>query len=134
MSDVTQLTGVGQIALLVTDIGDTERFYRDVLGLPHLYTFGDLAFFDCGGTRLFLRAVPADDWAAGSIVYFRVGDLNAAHERLSAGGLRFEGAPQLIHRHEDGTEEWMAFFRDPAGNVLALMSQLQSSDPAVPVT
>lgn len=59
MSDTTQITGVGQIALQVTDIGQTERFYRDVLALPHLYTFGDLAFFDCGGTRLFLRAVPA---------------------------------------------------------------------------
>ncbi len=119
----TQLTAVGQIALLVTDVEEAERFYRDVLELRHLYTFDDLTFFDCGGTRLFLRAVRPDDWAAGSIVYFQVADLHAAHDRLAAAAVGFQGAPHMIHRHEDGTEEWMAFFTDPAGNVLALMSQ-----------
>ena len=42
---------IGQIARSVTDIAAAERWYRDVLGLTHLYTFGTLAFFDCGGTR-----------------------------------------------------------------------------------
>jgi len=72
MPESSQPTGVGQIALLVTDVDGAERFYRDVLGLPHLYTFGDLTFFDCGDTRLFLRAVPVAEWTAGSIVYFQV--------------------------------------------------------------
>jgi methylmalonyl-CoA/ethylmalonyl-CoA epimerase len=30
----------------------------------------------------------------------------------------------MIHRHPDGTEEWMAFFEDPDGGVLALMSRV----------
>lgn len=124
MSAPTQLTSVGQIALLVTDLEEAERFYRDALALPHLYTFGDLTFFDCGGTRLFLRAVPAVEWKPGSIIYFQVGDVHAAYDRLTAANVRFEGAPQLIHRHEDGTEERMVFFTDPTGNTLALMSQL----------
>ncbi|MBA2555031.1 MAG: VOC family protein [Geodermatophilaceae bacterium] len=131
MTDVTRLTSVGQIALHVTDIEDAERFYRDVLVLRHLYTFGQLSFFDCGGTRLYLQAVPADKWTPGSIVYFMVGDVRAAHARLAAEGLRFDAAPQLIHRHEDGTEEWMAFFCDPAGNMLALMSQFGRADSGV---
>jgi hypothetical protein len=34
--------------------GRPQRSGIAVLGLPHLYTYGDLAFFDCGGVRLFL--------------------------------------------------------------------------------
>jgi catechol 2,3-dioxygenase-like lactoylglutathione lyase family enzyme/DNA-binding CsgD family transcriptional regulator len=132
MPDPTTLTSVGQIALYVTSVDDTERFYRDVLGLPHLYTFGDLAFFDCGGIRLYLHAVDPEKWVAGSVVYFRVGDIHATYERLLAEGVHWNGAPHLIHRHDDGTEEWMAFFTDPAGNTLALMSQVRHHPPDDP--
>ena len=54
MDQQSTLGPIGQIARHVTDIEAARRWYRDVLGLPHLYSFGDLAFFDCGGTRLFL--------------------------------------------------------------------------------
>ena len=124
MIDSTALTSVGQVALHVTSVDDTERFYRDVLGLPHLYTFGDLTFFDAGGTRLYFQAIEPEKWVAGSVVYFRVGDIHDACKKLTASGIHFTGAPQMIHRHDDGTEEWMVFFTDPAGNVLALMSKI----------
>ncbi len=45
---------LGQISRTVSDITTARRWYGEVLGLPHLYSFGDLAFFDCGGVRLFL--------------------------------------------------------------------------------
>jgi hypothetical protein len=32
----------------------------------------------------------------------------------------------LVHRHADGTEEWMAFLKDPEGRPLAIMSQVGS--------
>ena len=89
---------------------------------PHLYTFGKLAFFDCGGVRLFLEQGDGRDAA---VLYFRVPDIRAAHTTLQARGVEFEGAPHLIHRHADGLEEWMAFFHDNEGRVLALMSQVQ---------
>lgn len=117
------LSAVGQVALHVTSTEIARHFYGDVLGLAHLYTYGDLTFFDCGGTRLYLQAVPGDSWAAGTIVYFRVGAIHAAYERLVAAGVEFTQAPQMIHRHEDGAEEWMAFFTDPSGNALALMGR-----------
>jgi hypothetical protein len=41
-----------------------------------------------------------------------------------ARGVKFTHAPHRIHRHADGTEEWMAFFEDPDGRPLALMSQV----------
>jgi DNA-binding CsgD family transcriptional regulator/catechol 2,3-dioxygenase-like lactoylglutathione lyase family enzyme len=109
---------IGQIARSVTDLGSAERWYRDILGLPHLYTFGKFAFFDCQGTRLFLN----EDQGDASILYFRVPDIRAAHEEFEGRGVKFVTAPHLVHRHSDGTEEWMAFFEDDEGRPLALMS------------
>ena len=58
-----------------------------------------------------------------SVIYFRVPDIRAAHAQLLERGVTFESAPHLIHRHADGVEEWMAFFKDPEGRTLAIMSQ-----------
>jgi DNA-binding CsgD family transcriptional regulator/catechol 2,3-dioxygenase-like lactoylglutathione lyase family enzyme len=114
------ISQVGQIARSVSDTAASEKWYREVLGLRHLYTFGTLAFFDIGGTRLML----AQEGGATkeSILYLRVGDIAAAHQALQARGVRFTHAPHMIHKHADGTEEWMAFFEDPDGRPLALMS------------
>ncbi|HTU65025.1 MAG TPA: VOC family protein [Steroidobacteraceae bacterium] len=120
--DVTlQLGPIGQIARSVGDTAASERWYRDVLGLPHLYTFGTLAFFDLGGTRLMLSQEGGA--AKESILYLRVPDIVAAHATLQSRGVNFTHAPHLIHRHADGTEEWMAFFEDPDGRPLALMAR-----------
>ena len=117
-----KLGPIGQIARSVSDTPASERWYRDVLGLPHLYTFGTLAFFDCGGTRLMLSQEGGA--AKESILYLRVGDIAAAHQTLTARGVVFTHAPHMIHRHANGTEEWMAFFTDPDGRPLALMAEM----------
>jgi catechol 2,3-dioxygenase-like lactoylglutathione lyase family enzyme len=123
-----ELGVIGQIARPVSNIETAVDFYGKVLGLPHLYTFGDLAFFDCGGTRLFLSANegPADP----SILYFRVDDIQSAYDELRARGVEFEQAPHLIHKHDNGIEEWMAFFPDPDGHLLAIMAQTAPLTPA----
>jgi catechol 2,3-dioxygenase-like lactoylglutathione lyase family enzyme/DNA-binding CsgD family transcriptional regulator len=127
-NDVDQrvrLGAIGQVSLPVGDIEQAVAWYRDVLALTHLYTFGTLAFFDCDGVRLFLSAEPSSPRPpSATILYFRVPDIQSAHTALAERGVAFEGAPHRIHRHADGTEEWMAFFRDPDGNLLALMSQV----------
>ena len=118
---------VGQIARSVKDIRAAEAWYRDVLGLRHLYTYGSLAFFDCDGIRLFLAEAEAADAALQqSVIYFRVDDIKAAFEALSGRGVAFQGPPHMIFRHEIGLEEWMAFFDDPGGGLLALMAPVQS--------
>lgn len=118
-----RLGPIGQISRTVRDIDEACAWYGQVLGLKHLYTFGKLAFFDLGGTRLYLSAEGAE---AGpeSILYLRVDDIGAAYNELTARGVEFKGAPHLIFRHADGLEEWMAFFKDPEGRMLALMSQV----------
>lgn len=114
---------IGQISRTVSDIEQSVQWYRDVLGLPHLYTFGTLAFFDCGGTRLYLSQ-EGEVSKSESILYLRVDDIVSAHKTLEERGVEFTSAPHPIHKHADGTEEWMAFFNDPDGRPLGLMSQV----------
>lgn len=119
-----KLGPIGQVSRSVRDIGESERWYRDTLGLPHLYTFGKLAFFDCGGTRLYLSQ---ESVAPGpeSILYLKVTGIESACKALKERGVEFTNAPHMIFRHADGTEEWMAFFKDPEGRQLALMEQIR---------
>jgi DNA-binding CsgD family transcriptional regulator/catechol 2,3-dioxygenase-like lactoylglutathione lyase family enzyme len=129
MSGDLKLGPLGQVARAVGDIAVAEAWYRDVLGLTHLYTFGKLAFFDCGGTRLFLEEGENVEVAGlhnDSVLYFRVDDIDAAHAELTTRGVELVGAPHMIFKHEDGTEEWMAFFNDPDGKPLAIMSQVKA--------
>lgn len=119
----TDLGPIGQIARPVKDIRAAERFYKEVVGLPHLYTYGNLAFFDCGGVRLFLSEGDGDDGA--SILYFRVADIHRAARDIAARGAEITHAPHMIHKHPDGAEEWMAFFKDEEGRPLALMAQVK---------
>lgn len=124
MTDVN-LTSIGQVSLTIDDVERAVGFYRDVLGMKHLYTFGDLAFFDCDGTRLFLtRPENGSEARQNSVLYFRVTGIHDTAAALESRGVAFEGAPHLIHKHGDGTEEWMAFFRDSEGNLLGLMEQV----------
>lgn len=125
MSDSLRLGPLGQISRHVRDFDAAVDWYGKVLGLEHLYTFGRLAFFDCGGTRLFLSPPePGIEMGAPSILYFTVPDIQRAYDELTARGVVFSGAPHLIHRHASGVEEWMAFFDDPEGHPLAIMAQV----------
>ncbi|MHA6299770.1 VOC family protein [Devosia sp. CAU 1758] len=112
---------IGQIARNVRDIAEATRWYRDVLGLPLLYSFDGMAFLEAGGTRLYLQQ--GGDPGPESILYFRTADIAATHARLSESGVVFNRPPHMVHRHQDGTEEWLAFFADPEGRPLALMGQ-----------
>jgi predicted enzyme related to lactoylglutathione lyase/DNA-binding CsgD family transcriptional regulator len=122
---ITQLGQIGQISLMIGDVARAERFYGEVLGLPHVFTFGDLAFFDADGTRLYLHRKDPEDWRPGSVLYFLVDDIHATQEQLTSRGVRFTGAPHVIYTDDaTGTEEWMTFFEDGEGNTLALMSRV----------
>jgi DNA-binding CsgD family transcriptional regulator/catechol 2,3-dioxygenase-like lactoylglutathione lyase family enzyme len=116
---------LGQVARTTRDTAAARAWYRDVLGLPELYTFGNLSFFDLGGVRLMLTEEDGGG-AAESLLYLRVPDIHAAKEAMEGRGVRFTHAPHLIHRHDDGTEEWMAFFEDNEGRPLALMTQART--------
>jgi len=113
---------IGQIALAVSDVDRAERFYESALGLRRLYRFGDLTFFDCAGVRLLLEKTHDPAPQHGSVIYFRCADIALAVGELSGRGVTFDSAPHLIAKMDDH-DLWMAFFRDPDGNILALMQE-----------
>ena len=120
------LDQIGQIAVPVSDIERAIAFYRDVLGMRFLFQAPPgLGFFDCAGVRLMLD-VPAKARIANqsSVIYYKVSDVHGTFETLSARGVRFEAKPHLIAKLPDH-ELWMAFFRDPDENPLALMSEIR---------
>lgn len=121
------LSGIGQIALTVSDVAAATAFYRDVLGLRFLFAAGpNLAFLEAGGVRLMLTT-PQGHGEPGrnSTLYFRAADLGAAHAAIVARGARSERAPALTARMSDH-ELWMAFVRDPDGNLVGLMSEVRA--------
>jgi methylmalonyl-CoA/ethylmalonyl-CoA epimerase len=120
----TALTRIGQIAINAHDVERATAFYRDVLGLQHLFRAGQLSFFDCGGVRLMLDKAGAPEFDhPSSVIYFQVGDIQAAHRRLKDAGTKFEDAPHVIAQMPKYAL-WMTFFRDSEGNLLALMSEV----------
>jgi DNA-binding CsgD family transcriptional regulator/catechol 2,3-dioxygenase-like lactoylglutathione lyase family enzyme len=123
MTGTLTLGTISQISRTVRNIQEARGWYGEVLGLKHLYSFGNLAFFDCDGVRLFLSE-GEDCSASESIIYFNVTDVLSAHAELAKRGVEFLGAPHMIHRHSDGTEEWMAAFKDNEGRPLAILSQI----------
>jgi len=118
------ITNIGQIAINVHDLERATAFYRDVLGLPLLFTVPNLAFFDCGGVRLMLsRAETPEFDHPSSILYFRVPDLNASYQKLVERGAQIFAPPRLIAPMPT-YDLWMAAFRDTEGNIHQLMSEV----------
>jgi methylmalonyl-CoA/ethylmalonyl-CoA epimerase len=113
---------IGQIAIVCTDVARARDFYRDALGIRHLFDAGpSLSFFDCGGTRLMLS--PAEGEAAGtSVLYFFVTDIEEKKRELASNGVRFIDEPHVIAKMPDH-ELWLTAFRDSENNMLALMEE-----------
>ena len=116
-------THLSQISRRVESLSRARAFWRDTLGISELYAFPGLAFFDLGSTRLMLRETGLRDEA--DILYLTTPDIAAAHATLIERGAQMTGAPHMIHKHPDGTEEWMAFLKDDEDRDLALHSILR---------
>ena len=120
------LARIGQIGVNARDIDRATAFYRDKLGMRHLFAVpGKMSFFDCDGVRLMLslpEGGPEFDHPA-SVIYFKVDDIVSAFRTLEERGVTIVSPPHLIARM--GTYDlWMGFFRDSEDNVLSLMSEV----------
>jgi DNA-binding CsgD family transcriptional regulator/catechol 2,3-dioxygenase-like lactoylglutathione lyase family enzyme len=125
METVLQLGELAQVSMLCRSAEKTEAWYREMLGLPHIFTFGPLVFFDMNGTRLYFRQVPDTEFRLSSTLYFAVDDINAATDLLKGRGVKFQGAPHMIYKDDaTGVEEWFSFFEDPDANVLGLLARV----------
>ena len=124
-SDLSTAT-VGQLLIPVSNLERATAYYRDILGIPFLFSAPpQMSFFQTGNVRL-LVGVPEDGTAAlrSSLIYFRVDNIQDVHNGLVSRGVTFTSAPHLVHR--TATHElWLADFSDPDGNPLAVMSEVK---------
>jgi len=118
------LGAIGQIAVNAHDLERAVEFYKDTLGLKHLFNVPPkMAFFDCGGVRLMLAIPERPDLDhPSSILYFKVEDIKQAYEVLASRGVHFETKPMLVAPMATH-DLWLAEFRDSENNVLALMCE-----------
>ena len=118
------LNQIGQISVNAHDLARAVAFYRDTLGMKHLFSAGNMAFFECGVIRLMLALPEKPEFDhPSSILYFKVADIQGAAETLLSRKVHFDSLPRLIAPM--GTYDlWMAFFRDSEQNLLALMSEV----------
>lgn len=121
-----KVSSLRQVAIASNDLVVSREFYQNTLGMTFVaeYDPPGLVFFDLQGTRLLI-----EKGATASTLYFWVDDIDASFAELSDAGVVFESTPHMIFRDSDGVfgtaseEEWMAFFKDPAGNTLALATR-----------
>jgi predicted enzyme related to lactoylglutathione lyase len=87
-----------------------------------------MTFFQCGPLRLLIGTGEQGMGAgSGTIIYFRVPDIQAAHTALRGQGVAFLSDPHRVARMKDH-DLWLAEFKDPSGNTLALMSEIARTD------
>ncbi len=121
------LAQLGQVAFRIHDVDRSIEFYRGALRMKFLFSAGTMAFFDRGGVRLMLTMPERAEFdRPGSILYFKVDDIEATRSTLIDRGVDFIDEPHLIARMPDH-EIWMSFFNDPSENMLALMSEVRGN-------
>lgn len=115
------LSKIVQIALPTQDLPRAIAFYRDALGLKLMFEGSAMAFFDAGGVRLLIgRSETGGPGGGENVVYFDAGDWQATEAALQARGVKFEKPADIVQR-APGKEHALRFFKDPDGNILAIM-------------
>lgn len=118
------IDGLGQVALTVRDVAAARHFYTHVLGLALLFDAGpNLSFVSLGNVRLMITA-PQGEGEAGrnSVLYLRTGAVAELYAAVVGRGAKPEREPGLVAKLPDH-ELWMAFVRDPEGNLVGLMEE-----------
>jgi catechol 2,3-dioxygenase-like lactoylglutathione lyase family enzyme len=111
----------------VDDIAKAKAFYGDVLGLSVVDDHGALNIA-LGGDR-FVYVYPKDDAhepATYTCLNFPVDDIDAAVDDLTAKGVRFERYEMtddkgIARGISTGQGPDIAWFKDPAGNILSVL-------------
>jgi methylmalonyl-CoA/ethylmalonyl-CoA epimerase len=122
-----RLSEIGQIARTVRDLDRAKDFYQNILGMRFLFSAGTMAFFQCGAIRLMLGTSDAHPPSDGTILYFRVEDIHRAYAELKARSVDIVQEPHLAARMKSH-DLWLAFLRDPEGNMLALMAEASRTE------
>ena len=124
------LSRIKQIAVPVDDIEKAKAFYKDVLGMQHLFDAPPaLSFFDCSGVRLMLCGPAAqgkDGDRQHAVLFYDVSDIEKTYAAITAAGARSFAEPHVIARM-NGREVWIAEMSDGQGNAVSLISEVTAS-------
>lgn len=113
----------------VDDIEAAKRFYGETLGLGVTVLseeFGVTSIQLAGGRDTLVYAKPDFVPATYTILNFEVDDVDAAVDELAAKGVsfeRYEGFEQDEKGIARGPGPSIAWFKDPAGNILSVLQQ-----------
>ncbi len=111
----------------VPDIDAARKFYGETLGLDVTDGPMDILTLNLAGDRpTMIYPKPDHEPATYTILNFPVEDVDAAVDELTARGVeleRYEGFDQDERGIMRGNGPDIAWFKDPAGNVLAVLKQ-----------
>src|SRR5256714_4288178 len=130
MAGSVSLSRIRQIAVPVDSVEKAKSFYRDTLGMKHLFDAPPaLSFFDCGGIRLMLAGPEAqgkDGDRQHAVLFYDVSDIKTTYARIKASGATSLAEPHIITRM-NGREVWIADLSDGQGNCVSLISEVPES-------
>lgn len=108
----------------VDDVEAAKQFYGDTLGVEVTEEDDALLLHLGGGAEVFVYPKAEHEPAGFTILNFPVDDVDAAVDELTGRGVafeRYEGMPQDDKGIMRGNGPDIAWFRDPAGNVLSVL-------------
>jgi len=113
----------------VNDLAKARKFYGETLGMKCGETMGQLVLEMQGGYRVFVYGKPDHVPATFTVLNFQVADVDAAVDTLTKSGVTFEryDQPNLktdakgISRGAGKGGPTIAWFKDPAGNILSVV-------------
>ena len=106
------------------DIEAARAFYADVLGVPLQQAMGSLNLELAGGQRVFIYPKDNHEPATFTVLNFEVPDIDAAVDELTSRGVtfeRYEGMDQDERGIMRDNGPLIAWFKDPAGNILSVI-------------
>lgn len=114
----------------VDDLAKAEDFYAGILGLRADRETMGLRLHLPGGAAVFVYAKEDHQPATFTILNFEVDDIDGAVDELASRGVRFEqydagirtDAKGIARGKAQGRGPDIAWFRDPAGNFLSVLS------------
>jgi catechol-2,3-dioxygenase len=110
----------------VKDMASGKKFYGETLGLKQTDENPGGVTYQSGATKLFIYAAPTGGTNQASSATWHAKDLKATVEELAGKGVKFEhydmpGVTMDGDIHVMGPNMQAAWFKDPAGNTLAVV-------------
>jgi predicted enzyme related to lactoylglutathione lyase len=110
----------------VDDLEAAKKFYGEVLGLKTSERYGLLTLHLAGGRDTLVYPKPDHAPATYTILNFAVDDIDAAVDELISRGVelvKYDGLGQDDKGINRAGGPYIAWFKDPAGNILAVLQE-----------